>query len=138
MESITPGQEIETVDYPETSNQIGNYLFSVWAAATFIPGFFLLLAGPLFGVLTMGGGFVALPCLLPAYIVIKYMYWYKINVAFIRLAMSVCFFCSVTLAVFFMELVVGLPINFTGVLFAIPVLLCGLIAVWAIKLPKDN
>lgn len=127
-----------TIDYPESSNQIGNYLFGVWAAATFIPGFFLLLVGPLFGVLTMGGGFAALPCLLPIYFVIKYMYWQRINVVFIRLAMSALFFCSVVLAVFFMELLIGFPsVDLFGVIFASPVLICGTIAVWNFKLPEN-
>jgi hypothetical protein len=125
------------IDYPEQSNQIWKYIFKVWAAATFIPGVFLVLVVPFFGVLTIGGGFAALPTLLPIYILIKLMYRYKIKTEFIMVAICLAFMCSVTLAVLIMEFVMDLlPLNLFGVLFATPVFICGLIAVVVFKLPE--
>lgn len=127
------------IDYPEQSNQIWKYIFKVWAASTFIPGVFLLLVFPLFGVLTIGGGFAVLPTLLPIYILIKLLYWYKIKTEFIRVAVCLAFICSVILAVLIMEMVMDLlPLSLTGVIFATPVFVCGLIAVVVFKLPDPE
>lgn len=126
-----------TIAHPKLSNQIWNYIFKVWAAATFIPGLFLVLAAPIFGILTLGGGVVALPFLLLLHPLIQLMYRFKYRPFQIRLALTILFIAMVFLAVCIMEILV-LGANDTNIglsVFAAPVFICGIIAVSYFDLP---
>jgi hypothetical protein len=126
-----------TIAHPKLSNQLWKYIGKVWAVSTFVPGVFMLLAFPLFGILTVCGGLAIVPLLILLYLAIKWMYWHKYRPYQVRIAVTFLFIAMVVLAVCIMELLMGF-LEPAYVVFAFPVFICGLIAVWNFDLPENS